>query len=630
MFLRYTLRAWRHRSYQGAAPGRRPASYRPVLEDLEGRTLPSKLTVTNITDSGPGSLRAALADAQSDDTIDFAPYLAGLTIQLTSGELVIDKSLDIEGLGADQLAISGSDTFRVFDVTGATDTVTIAGLTIAHGLATQGAGINHLGGTLTVAGCTLTENEALADVGTDGKGGGLFNAAGASVTVTASTLNGNRVVGQANPGTVGLPGGLGGALYNEGDATIADSTFQDNLATNAGGGSFTGGRGAAVWNGTADPPIGPGATLTVTNSTFVGNQALGGPGSSGIIGGRALGGAFFNRYATLAIRDSTLTDNEANAGPSGAGAPGNFAGGGAIANTTGGSVAVVHSVLAGNAIVAGDAGQGTAGGGNAEGGGLYNEGVAAVTGTVVSANTVRAGAGNPGGFGFGGGMVNFGTLTVDVTRVTGNQVSGGAGSAGGAGGNASGGALRVEGLTTVRRSLLAGNQVVGGAGGVGMPGGDALGGAIRNFGLPGETDSLTVAFSVVVDNQVVGGAAGPGATGGNGRGGAIDNEGPTTLTVRATAVVGNVAIGGQGDTGGDGLGGGLYIAGGPVCLANSLIARNQAQGGAGTQDGAGVGGGVYIASGNVGAQNTRIAANLASTSDDDVFGDLGGGCSSDA
>src|SRR5262249_38244838 len=111
MLLRDALRAWRRRSGQGAAPGRRQTNHCLVLEGLENRTLPSTLTVMKITDRGPGSLRAALADAQSGDTIDFAPYLAGMTIQLTSGELVIDKSLDIEGLGADQLTVGGSDAF---------------------------------------------------------------------------------------------------------------------------------------------------------------------------------------------------------------------------------------------------------------------------------------------------------------------------------------------------------------------------------------------------------------------------------------------------------------------------------------------------------------------------------------
>jgi hypothetical protein len=67
----------------------------------------STLTVTNNDDSGPGSLRAAIAAASSGETINFAPSLDGQTITLTSGELDIARSLDIEGPGAGRLTVSG-------------------------------------------------------------------------------------------------------------------------------------------------------------------------------------------------------------------------------------------------------------------------------------------------------------------------------------------------------------------------------------------------------------------------------------------------------------------------------------------------------------------------------------------
>jgi hypothetical protein len=54
------------------------------------------LTVVNLDDSGPGSLRQAIADATPGDTIDFA--VTG-TITLTSGELVITNDLTISGPG---------------------------------------------------------------------------------------------------------------------------------------------------------------------------------------------------------------------------------------------------------------------------------------------------------------------------------------------------------------------------------------------------------------------------------------------------------------------------------------------------------------------------------------------------
>src|SRR5882757_7860680 len=59
------------------------------------------ITVTNTNDSGPGSLRQALADANGGDTINFDPALNGQTIPLTTDELVIDNNITISGPGSD-------------------------------------------------------------------------------------------------------------------------------------------------------------------------------------------------------------------------------------------------------------------------------------------------------------------------------------------------------------------------------------------------------------------------------------------------------------------------------------------------------------------------------------------------
>ena len=52
------------------------------------------ITVTSTADSGPGTLRQAIIDAASGDTINFS-LPASSTITLTSAEVLINKSLTI-------------------------------------------------------------------------------------------------------------------------------------------------------------------------------------------------------------------------------------------------------------------------------------------------------------------------------------------------------------------------------------------------------------------------------------------------------------------------------------------------------------------------------------------------------
>ena len=117
---------------------KRASTFRPTLEALEHRWVPSTLTVTNNLDSGAGSLRADIATAKNGDTILFAPSLNGQTITLTSGELLIKRNLTIAGPGAGNLTVSGNHASRVFE------------------LARQAAGFADRGfaGNLAEGGCT--------------------------------------------------------------------------------------------------------------------------------------------------------------------------------------------------------------------------------------------------------------------------------------------------------------------------------------------------------------------------------------------------------------------------------------------------------------------------------------------
>jgi hypothetical protein len=117
-------------------------------------TQAATISVTNTNDSGAGSLRQAIGDANDGDTVDFG--VTG-TITLTTGELIVGKSVTINGPGSDNLAVDGNHASRVFHVRGGV-TATISGLTITNGSISNnsGGGIYNDHSTLTVSNCTLS------------------------------------------------------------------------------------------------------------------------------------------------------------------------------------------------------------------------------------------------------------------------------------------------------------------------------------------------------------------------------------------------------------------------------------------------------------------------------------------
>jgi hypothetical protein len=260
----------------GHGPSRRRATVRPRLELLEDRRLPSTLTVTNNLDSGSGSLRAEIAAAKNNDTIVFASSLSGQTINLTSGELVINKSLTVQGLGAGQLAVSGGGLSRVLEVDYAKkQNVTVSGLTLENGYAAAGGAILN-NGTLTINGCTVTGNDNHNGVGQ--LGGGIDNPG--TLTISGCTITGNTAM-------------QGGGIYNWNLLTISNSTLSGNIAPD-------GGEGGAIYNF---------GSTTISNSTLSGNSAETQYDPAGDFPGH--GGAIDNYAGSLTLSDSTLSDNSA-------------------------------------------------------------------------------------------------------------------------------------------------------------------------------------------------------------------------------------------------------------------------------------------------------------------------------
>jgi hypothetical protein len=125
----------------------------------KGNRPATTITVTNGNDSGPGSLRQAIADAQDGDTINFDPSVNIVT--LTTAELTISQSITISA--SPQMVTvqraSQAPQFRIFHVM-PDHSVEIDNLTISGGYITgdNGGGILNDNSTLTIAQCTVWAN----------------------------------------------------------------------------------------------------------------------------------------------------------------------------------------------------------------------------------------------------------------------------------------------------------------------------------------------------------------------------------------------------------------------------------------------------------------------------------------
>jgi len=153
-----------------------------VLSAVVPHALGASLTVTNLADSGPGTLRDRIALAAPGDSISFGVFG---TVRLNS-ELVITQNLTVAAFGSAPVYISGSRNSRVFNVTGGT--INLSSLAIVDGR-------------------VVGTNGATGHNGQDVYGGGVLIANGASVTLVWCLVS-NNVVVEVSP-VLGHSGGMG-------------------------------------------------------------------------------------------------------------------------------------------------------------------------------------------------------------------------------------------------------------------------------------------------------------------------------------------------------------------------------------------------------------------------------------
>ncbi|WP_414620913.1 DUF4114 domain-containing protein [Calothrix sp. CCY 0018] len=225
------------------------------------------ITVSSTADSGKGTLREAILQANSGDTIRFNSSLANKTIKLNE-QLVVDKNLTIDGADAANLTISGENKTRILRVSYDYSDVVLRNLTFANGKAVDGdSSKTQRGGAIELvdSNTLVVENSRFIDnVGE--RGGAIFVGYGSKATVINSVFDGND-----------------GSVANDGFSAGAISTYG-------------GGERATVVNSKGDRNVGGEAFLEIRDSTFTNNKGT--------------YGAVYTLLTNLKVEDSIFKNNE--------------------------------------------------------------------------------------------------------------------------------------------------------------------------------------------------------------------------------------------------------------------------------------------------------------------------------
>jgi predicted outer membrane repeat protein len=188
------------------------------------------IVVTTAADSGDGSLRAAIAAANTGTTIQFAANLANQTIQLTSGPLQIapGQQIAIDGQGAAGLTISGNQASRIFWVNSNQDfpaSLTLRNLILADGYTPEGGGAIYSShkGNVTVEQVIFRNNVAHQG------GGAIYSDWENNLTVISSQFEGNQAIAANSE-----RGGGAITFASPGNFTVRNSQFLNNRGINGG------------------------------------------------------------------------------------------------------------------------------------------------------------------------------------------------------------------------------------------------------------------------------------------------------------------------------------------------------------------------------------------------------------
>jgi hypothetical protein len=283
------------------------------------------IAVTSCADSGPGSLREAVASATTNDLIDLSQLpCSDSTITLTTGAIAVTvdgltiagvplaRPSGVEGNVTPHVIIDGNVHSRIFDHTGS-GWLQLFGVTLRNGIADQPGGCVHSTGSMAlvssvISGCTVDTTTFSASIGgglyvghdlymTESlisantvhgysfvRGGGVFVVG--TFTMKNSTISDNSAI--ANSGVFGF----GGGVYASSDVSMSYSTISGNSATDIGGADLLGQDGASLsianctisgnHGGTTGGLLALQAPLHIASSTIAFNTATNAAGTGGI------------------------------------------------------------------------------------------------------------------------------------------------------------------------------------------------------------------------------------------------------------------------------------------------------------------------------------------------------------
>ena len=345
---------------------RRPFPIR--LQPLEDRLAPAIFPITNVNDSGAGSLRQAILDANSNGVADVIVFQVSGVITLTNGQMNIFDDLTIVGPGSGFLTIDAVGNSRIFEVANEGPVhASIRGMSLFNGNATEGNG-GGIEASLGAIDIHLSDVAIRNCVG--GRGGAIDMSGNMKLVIDSCTLSSNTAFNR------------GGAVFLGNSATgqFRDSNISGNTSRNSNGGGIYADVQAAV---------------SVERCTIGGNATTN-DGSATSNGG----GIFCARSAALNIQDSTIASNSTSG--------------------DGGGIAVVNGdITLNNTTVSGNTASGGRGGGIFVGNFIpsYQPDPAQLFHCTITRNV----AGNASDTGNGGGVFISRDIDVANTIISGNS-----------------------------------------------------------------------------------------------------------------------------------------------------------------------------------------------------------------